>query len=266
MRAERSRLNTVFLRAGLVAACAAVIGCSGGAGSEPVCGNGVVEGGEQCDVGEAGDTTACSAECEWGGAFTPEPEPWGSSTRPSVSVSEDGYVVIAYQKAESTDVDVHAVVYGPNGSLVAPPFRLNSLTDGAQTSVDVAAGPMGEIVAVWSSGPEMDRDVFVRWFEPSTWQPVSAEAQVNQDSAGDQYDPEVAMLGEGGAVVAWTGLFTDGDGAGVRVRRFGSDGAPLGGEATANTYWENDQKNPSVAAAPDGAHVVAWESKCQEEG
>ena len=69
-----------------------------------------------------------------------------------------------------------------------------------------------------------------------------------------------------GVVVAWTSLFTDGDGAGVQARRYGADGAPRDEPFTVNSHWENDQKLPSVASSPDGKHLVVWESKCQESG
>ena len=70
----------------------------------------------------------------------------------------------------------------------------------------------------------------------------------------------------GGAVVAWSGLYVDGDSAGVLARVYGPNRQPLDDQIIVNQFWEEEQKYPSVDAAPDGRFVVAWESKCQESG
>jgi len=50
----------------------------------PCCGNGAVEGGEQCDDGNSNNNDACNNQCQWGGGVCPSP-----------SVSEGNYCWIA---------------------------------------------------------------------------------------------------------------------------------------------------------------------------
>ena len=50
------------------------------------------------------------------------------------------------------------------------------------------------------------------------------------------------------------------------MRRFGSNGLPIGGQFLVNTYTTNEQIWPSVAVAPSGDFVVAWESYGSDTG
>lgn len=249
--------------------CFPCSGCSGsGGGSDPVCGNGSLEAGEECDDGLEGSRT-CSIDCRWQ-VFTPDPAPSGSSSLPSVAVSPDGDFVIAYQKwaADLDGYDVFAVAYSRSGELLWGPEALHAAREADQTTPRLACGPDGGFAAVWESGTGVDRDVFIRSFSSTGLAGSQNERQVNERSMGDQYGPVVAGLPNGGAVVVWTGLYLDGDGAGVMGRLFGPgpDHSPVGEELVVNTYWQSEQEFPAVAAAPDGRFVVAWESKCQESG
>lgn len=273
---SRSRgFTSVFLVLILFGAAAALSGCGGSkAGSDPpdasppdpMCGNGVLESGEECDNGPAG-TGTCDMTCLWQD-FSLEPNQTGSNTEAAVAVSSEGHFVVAYKKRDvnALDFDVFGVVYNRAGTLVWGPRRLNSIRDSDQEAPAVAVGPDGTFVAVWQSGPEIDRDVFVRWFPADTWEPAEPEKQVNQSTGGTQYAPAVAWLPGGRAVVTWTGYYDDGDGAGVLARMYEPDRQPAGDLFVVNTFWENDQQLPSVASSPDGRFVVAWESKCQESG
>jgi hypothetical protein len=183
-----------------------------------------------------------------------------------VAVSENGRFVVVYQKREGvSDFDIYGVMYDRNGELLWGPTRLNSVTDGDQWLPRVDMGPEGSFVVVWESGTEGDRDVYVRWFmEEADWQPVEAEQQVNQHSMGDQYYPSVTWMPDGGAVVVWSGEFVDGDSTGVLARMYGPNRTPLADEFVVNTWWQEQQKYPTIDSAPDGRFVVTWESKCQE--
>lgn len=84
----------------------------------------------------------------------------------------------------------------------------------------------------------------------------------NDDNSGgcSQRSPEVAGFAHGGFVVAWY-EFRDGD-ADIWFQRFDAAGNPLGGNERANDDvsmgWQGD---PSVAVAPDGGFLLAWEDR-----
>lgn len=262
MGAKRMRITTTILLGFLVLA----LGCSGGSAGRAVCGNGQVEGDEQCDDG-LGGTGTCSVYCLWQ-EFVPEPETWRSVNPPAVSVAEDGHFVVAWdrQNGDNSGSAVFASVYDRNGVLLWGPGQLNSVTAGDQLAPQVAADESGAFTAVWESGTLGEREVYIRQFAAETFEPVGIEQPVFSDTVGEQHEPAVARLPGGGAVVSFTALFQDGDGACVMARRYGGNTLALGDAFQVNTYWENDQENSSVASNAEGRFVVAWESRCQESG
>jgi len=97
-------------------------------------------------------------------------------------------------------------------------------------------------------------------------QPVGAEFRVNTYTSGTQDVPVVTLDSAGDFVVAWRGHGPYGAYNGPRVQRYGADGAPLGGEFTAEPdkyYFVNG--GVAAASDPDGNFVVAW-SNTSEDG
>jgi hypothetical protein len=88
--------------------------------------------------------------------------------------------------------------------------------------------------------------------------PTGPATQVNTATAGDQRLGEIALLPKGGYVIVWHDTEGDGQGAGIKARRFLADGNANGGEFQVNTLTPGSQLNPSVATFEDGSFVVAW--------
>lgn len=96
--------------------------------------------------------------------------------------------------------------------------------------------------------------------------PLGGEFPVNTHTPNQQVAPRLAMDADGGFVVVWTSIDQEGpaSGAGVFLRRFASDGKPLGGDLQVNTYTTGNQSSPAVAMNPDGHFVIAWSSFGQD--
>jgi cysteine-rich repeat protein len=85
-----------------------------------------------------------------------------------------------------------------------------------------------------------------------------------QFTAGDQKEPALTCDATGVIAVFsdWSGV--DGDGAGIRMRRFGSDGLPRNNfegndeEITVNLEVAGHQRQPRVALLANGNVVVVW--------
>jgi Ca2+-binding RTX toxin-like protein len=88
----------------------------------------------------------------------------------------------------------------------------------------------------------------------SSW----GEFLVNTHTEGDQYNPSVAALSDGGFVGTWMLRNQDGSDYGIYGQRYSAAGNPVGDEFLVNTHTEGDQYNPSVAALSDGGFVVVW--------
>jgi hypothetical protein len=86
--------------------------------------------------------------------------------------------------------------------------------------------------------------------------------RVNQNGAGDQTLPQVALLANGGAVFVWQSLV----GGSTRVygRFLNADGTFATGDVAISSYTRGDQTEPVVTSLNDGTVVVAWTSIGQE--
>lgn len=91
------------------------------------------------------------------------------------------------------------------------------------------------------------------------------EFQINTYTAGDQFDPSVTSLSDGGFVVTWTSVKQDGGSSGgVYGQRYTAIGASVGDEFQINTYTRKGQGDPSVTSLSDGGFVVTWRSNGQD--
>jgi Ca2+-binding RTX toxin-like protein len=84
------------------------------------------------------------------------------------------------------------------------------------------------------------------------------ETLVNTTVTGDQANPWVAALSDGGHVVVWQSA--DGDQTGIYAQLFDDAGMPVGSETLVNTTTANYQTTPVVTALDGGGYVVTWES------
>lgn len=120
---------------------------------------------------------------------------------------------------------------------------------------DLAADEAGAVVVWQATGQgQSGYDIFARRLGPDG-PPQGGPFRVNADPAGEQRRPTVAMLADGGFVVAWdTGTRA------VFFRRYGPDGAPRDpADRRASSTITGSHFNPAVAALPGGAFVIAWQ-------
>jgi hypothetical protein len=119
--------------------------------------------------------------------------------------------------------------------------------------------PNGNFVVVWERAYS-DGDgsgVFGQRFD-SAGSPQGSEFQINTQTIGYQYGGSVACHDNAGFVVVWQQ--EDGGDTAILGRRFGSNGAPIGGEFQVNTYTIFLQTDARIAATPDNGFVVVWGS------
>ena len=184
----------------------------------------------------------------------------------SVVQLQDGGYVATWQHADSFQA---AKIFNANGTARTGYFPLNE--PGLTPHSDVAALANGGFVAVWD------------WFAPATSFPdnsgTSIHAQiftgaatttgnlagvkfgeellVNTTTAGNQSNPSVAVLKDGGFVIVWQDQSSGN--WDIRGQVYDSLGVRVGGEFVVNTATAGDQINPEVAALADGRFSVTWQ-------
>ncbi len=96
--------------------------------------------------------------------------------------------------------------------------------------------------------------------EAGAFGPVGGESQVNEFTFGEQTNPKVAVLADGGWVVVWQSTGQDGDSSGVFLQRYDSEGNTAGPETQVNITTARAQDEADVAALEGGGFVVVWTS------
>ena len=101
---------------------------------------------------------------------------------------------------------------------------------------------------------------------------VASEIPVNTATAGNQDDPQIAALKDGGYVVTWQdgdplkgpgslgvgGATGDSSGTAVKAQVFTAGGEQVGSEILVNTTTAGNQFAPAITTLNDGDFVIAW--------
>jgi formylglycine-generating enzyme required for sulfatase activity len=223
------------------------------------CGDGFVDGEEDCDDGNAIEWDGCT-RCEVS-EFQVNLWTAGNQREPSVSVQSSGPFLIVWTSwnIDGKDGGVYAQRFRSDGVRMDYEFRVNQHAGGDQSHPDSAFLGGQRFVVVWRSASDdgVDGDILARIVDFSASE-MENEFRVNMDVAGDQSNPTVAARPGGGFAVAWDSEGTDGDGRGVYCRHFDSAGQGLALEYQVNTTTTGYPTRPAVAFWETGDFLIAW--------
>lgn len=160
--------------------------------------------------------------------------------------------ITAYEQ----DGDIHARLADGAGNPGAPGASVLSDGAGTQLAPDVAQLAGGGAVVAWYDATAFR--IEARLLDAAA-SPQDADITVSQGAAYAE-GPSVTALANGSFVVVWTTLggLPPANGADVRARVFGWDGAPLTGEFILSTGSAGDQVTPDVVALASGGFAVLW--------
>jgi hypothetical protein len=202
---------------------------------------------------------------------------------PDAAMDGNGNFTVVWQSDGQDGISwgVFGQRFARDGSRLAGEFPINTFTTNAQLDPHVAMDPLGDFVVVWSSfiqpGDGSGYGVYARRYTPAGT-PIGAERRVNQnrtESSGRwttdywQYQPAVAMAGNGMYVVTWTtdGQRTDFHDKDIHARVYNADDSDFvnpktglaWGEFLINATLLGDQINSNVAMNGVGDFVTVWE-------
>jgi hypothetical protein len=180
-----------------------------------------------------------------------------------VAMDASGFVVVWQSFSEDGDSNgLFGQRFASSGARLGGEFQLNLHTQDHQARPAIARDASGFVV-VWQSAAQDGEynGVFGRRFDASGGA-VGGEFQVNVATAENQQWPAVAA-GAAGFLVTWGSFGQDGSSYGIFSRRFGSSGAPIGGDVLVNARTINSQSRPRVSKV-GSRFVVTWESYAQD--
>ena len=199
---------------------------------------------------------------------------------PSAALDVSGNFLVVWEEENSAGTDdIVAARFNSRLEPLGPPFLLNDTTDGQQAEPWVSSDDSGNTVAVWTSyseDEELAGDIYGKVLDRSG-QSTGPEFLVSTDKQGNQFMPQVQMVGDGGFVVAWTeepsgdppGELTSasvgaeqtaarGKQGGVYYRAFGSDGRSRGPERRVDSDNRGQDRLSRLEVHRDGRFKIRW--------
>lgn len=187
---------------------------------------------------------------------------------PTVTGLADGGIMVVWEGNGTGDASgIFGQRFKADGSKSGGEVRINTRVADDQTDPVVKVLSNGNYVVTWQSAPddgdgndETDApgDVYAQLFNAAGVK-VGAETRVNTTTAGNQEEPNVTALTDGGYLVTWAGQGT-GDVNGIFAQLFNASGVKVGTETRINTVTTGNQLFAQVTTLADGGYVVAWES------
>jgi hypothetical protein len=192
----------------------------------------------------------------WGPPVNLAPNEWGQRAEPELAMNEAGEAVAVWKH------------FGPEQSTIVAKVRTPSSEWGPQETlspegspygaIDVAVGPAGEAVAVWSQIPRFGSNSEYRIessFRPAGghWEP----AVTLSDPEHESYNPQVAIAPAGQIVAAWNGYLESSEThktVQVSEGQGGQWSAPQAVSGSPNSTF------PKVEVSSAGAAVI-WQSE-----
>ncbi|WP_422368596.1 Ig-like domain-containing protein [Pelagibius sp.] len=168
----------------------------------------------------------------------------------------------------TVSIEVFREVTGDNTAVGTTEQQVNTFTAGDQHGSAVAGFSDGSYVTVWYSNGQEDgvsgnNGIYGQRFA-SDGTPAGSEFLINQATAPNQFDPQVAILADDSFVVTWTSFDQNPGSNEIYARHYSSNGVALGGEFQVNTTTAQAQRESSVAALAGGGFVVTWTDWAQD--
>ncbi|MCP1415928.1 Ca2+-binding RTX toxin-like protein [Pseudomonas laurylsulfativorans] len=187
---------------------------------------------------------------------------------PTVTGLADGGIMVVWEGNGKDDANgIFGQRFKADGSKSGAEVRISTRVADDQTDPVVKVLSNGSYVVTWQSAPDdgdgndetdAPADIYSQLFNAAGVK-VGAETRVNTTTAGNQEEPNVTAMTDGGYLVTWAGQGT-GDVNGIFCQRFNASGVKVGSETRINTTTTDNQLFSQVTVLADGGYVVAWES------
>ncbi|MBD3799801.1 MAG: hypothetical protein IE883_08045, partial [Epsilonproteobacteria bacterium] len=180
----------------------------------------------------------------------------GDDYAPQIIALDDGGFVVTWQgPGGSGHSDIFIQKFDSNGNAVGSEKQLDG-QGGDDYAPQITALDDGGFVVTWyGDGGSGHEDIFVQKFN-SSGNAVGSETQLD-GQGGDDYDPQITALDDGGFVVTWEGYDSSSGNYDIFVQKFNSSGTAVGSKIQLDGQGGNDER-PQITALTDGGFVVTW--------
>ncbi|MDA5556024.1 Ig-like domain-containing protein [Shimia sp. MMG029] len=188
----------------------------------------------------------------------------------SVAGLTDGGWVVVWD--DDTISGVRLNRYDANGALVVTEEQVETNSSSNQFTPQVVGLSNGGYVVVWVSfssglaGDGSSNGVIAQLYNAAGAR-VGTEIVINQQTTGNQDQPQLTALQNGRFAVTWRESDSangDGSSSSINMRLFDDAGVPEGGDIQVNSFTPGAQSSSHIATLDNGDIVVAWNSANQD--
>ncbi|WP_198411898.1 cadherin domain-containing protein, partial [Microvirga flavescens] len=179
----------------------------------------------------------------------------GDQRTPSVTALADGGWVVTWKD----DRTITQKVYNADGSVRAENFVTAFASTEYPQAPNVTTLSDGGWIVTWQRQlADGSYDIYQQAYNANASK-RGEQTLVNTTLSGDQLDPNVTSLSDGGWIVTW-GSKDASDNASIFQQIFNADGSKQGDEILVNTSSHANQSLPEITALAGGGWVVTWVS------
>lgn len=192
------------------------------------------------------------------------------------NLANGGFVVTWTEAGVQSDYKIRAQVYNASGAVVTPAFLVNTTTWTQQGGNNLPGNHNptitglsgGGFVVTWqdyagTAGDASGAGILSQLYS-AAGAPLGGIVRVNTQTTGDQTQPTVTSLANGGYVVTW--MDTASTDTVMKAQIFSAAGVRVGGEIAVDAKVLNDQALPVVTGLATGGFVVAWQDSNPASG
>ena len=176
-----------------------------------------------------------------------------------LALSDGGFVSVGSTPYIAGNDDVVVQFYDAGFQPIGAQVTVNAAGAHSRYVEDYTELNDGKLVVVWNSdGQDGDSfGVFTQLFDSSGAR-IGVESQVNTQTAGEQFVSRVVALRDGGYVVAWWNMPSNGLKSQTLLQRYDGEGHKVGEEVQVNGT-DSWGYNSSISALADGGYVLAYQ-------
>ena len=192
----------------------------------------------------------------------------GRQTDSSVAIDSTGAFVIVWSSysnlgsplpgQDGSDSGIFGRRFDSSGDPLGDEFLINQYTTGDQMAPRIAMRPDGNFLVVWNDD---HNSAIMNEALRCRWRPLGGEVQVSTTGTLGVESPDVALDGDGKAIVVWN-VIPGVDS--INGQRLDASGNKLGPEFNVHTGTTGLRRSPAVAVGPDGGFSVTWMSNGQD--
>ncbi|UCC18694.1 MAG: hypothetical protein JSV62_11375 [Promethearchaeota archaeon] len=194
----------------------------------------------------------------------------GTQHHPSIcKLTQDSFAV----SWESSHLDgdgfgvFGVVIDAATGNNITNQFQINDYTVNDQWFSSLCALDNEKIAVTWRSEGQDGNGtgVYATVIDTATGYNITAELQMNEETASSQSNPSICALSSDIFIVAWESINQDGDGWGVYIRAVNvTTGTWITSEYQVNNYTIGHQSYSAVSALSSKRFAVVWNSEGQD--